>query len=320
MIAKTENRKKIAIITLVIATALWGSTFALTKALTDYLSPLELITVRFLLAALCMLPLFVKPIVRGVLSMNRTLLLWLLLFGMVNFFSIFLQTVGLSLIDASNSGFITSLSTLFVPVIEYFIRKKKVSSNIRIALFVAFAGVYLLSYGFSLPQAGSWGDLLTLLCALLYGFYIIIVDIISKKIEVPFIMFTAFLITGLSGALVWLFSSVNEHGNVYSAFSTLSKALITPTPLLLLALLVIGGTVIPYTLMGLGQKQLDAQTSALVYLLEPVFATLFALLMGLEALTPYKIAGGLLILAGQYIAIGFTFRSKKDDSTVNAES
>lgn len=307
MIVKPENRNKIALITLVIATALWGSTFALTKALTDYLAPLELITVRFLLAALCMLPFFARPIFRSIGSLNKRLLLWLLLFGMINFISIFLQTVGLSLIDASNSGFITSLSTLFVPVIEYFIRKKKVGNNIRIALFVAFAGVYLLSYGFNLPQAGSWGDLLTLLCALLYGFYIIIVDIISKKIEVSFVMFTAFLITGISGTLVWIFSSIND---LQGALDSLFSSIAAPIPLLLLGLLVIGGTVIPYTLMGLGQKHLDAQTSALVYLLEPIFATLFALLLGMEVLTIYKVIGGALILLGQYIAIGIYFQKR----------
>lgn len=308
MIGKSKNRKSVALVTLVIATALWGSTFALTKALTDYLAPLELITVRFLLASLCMLPLFGRSILRGIAALNKGVLLWLLLFGMLNFISIYLQVVGLSLIDASNSGFITSLSTLFVPVIEYFIRKKKVSPNIRIALFVAFAGVYLLSYGFSLPQETSFGDFVTLLCAVLYGFYIIVVDIISKKTEVTFIMFSAFFITGLSGTLVWLFSSFN---NLSGAFSALGEALIAPGPLLILTLLVIGGTVIPYTLMGMGQKNLDAQTSALVYLMEPVFATLFALLMGQEDLTPYKIAGGLLILAGQYIAIGLMFRKKE---------
>lgn len=307
MIDENKNRKRMALGTLVIATALWGSTFALTKALTDYLAPLELITVRFLLSALIMLPIFGRSIFRGIAALNKAVLLWLLLFGGLNFVSIYLQVVGLSLIDASNSGFITSLSTLFVPVIEYFIRKKKVGSNIRVALFVAFAGVYLLSYGFSLPQEASFGDIVTLLCAVLYGFYIIVVDIISKKTEVTFVMFSAFLITGLSGTLVWLLSSVND---LNSALSTLSGALFAPTPLLLLILLVIGGTVIPYTLMGLGQKQLDAQTSALVYLMEPAFATLFALLMGQEVLTPYKVAGGALIILGQYIAIGVAFRKK----------
>lgn len=309
MIEKSKSPKKVAIITLVIATALWGSTFALGKALTGYITPLELITIRFLISALLMLIIFIKPIIRAVRNLKSSIALWLLLFGLVNFVSIFLQTVGLSLIEASNSGFITSLSTLFVPVIEYFIRKKKVGSNIRIALFIAFIGVYLLSYGFSLPRGGSPGDLLTLLCALLYGFYIIIVDIVSKKIEASFIMFSAFIITGLSGGLVWLLTSLND---LSSQVNRLITTLNAPAPLILMALLVIGGTVIPYTMMGAGQKQLNAQTSALIYLLEPLFATLFALLMGQEVLSAYKIAGGVLILAGQYIAIGFSLGRKRE--------
>lgn len=42
--------------------------------------------------------------------------------------------------------------------------------------------------------------------------------------------------------------------------------------------LVIIGSIIPYILMGIGQSILDAQKAALIYLLEPVFAMIIALI------------------------------------------
>ncbi len=53
--------------------------------------------------------------------------------------------------------------------------------------------------------------------------------------------------------------------------------------------------------MGLGQKHLDAQKSSLIYLLEPVFATLIAVLFFGEFLLYYKIIGGGIILLTQVL-------------------
>ncbi|MEM4660999.1 MAG: EamA/RhaT family transporter, partial [Thermosphaera sp.] len=45
----------------------------------------------------------------------------------------------------------------------------------------------------------------------------------------------------------------------------------------------------------------SASSAAIVFLLEPVFALLFSLLLGLEALALYKVIGGSLIVLATYV-------------------
>jgi drug/metabolite transporter (DMT)-like permease len=55
--------------------------------------------------------------------------------------------------------------------------------------------------------------------------------------------------------------------------------------------------------MGVGQRTLGNQTAAFIYVLEPVCATIIALLFFGETVGGSKWLGAAIILAGQYIAI-----------------
>ncbi|MEM1761952.1 MAG: DMT family transporter, partial [Desulfurococcaceae archaeon] len=61
----------------------------------------------------------------------------------------------------------------------------------------------------------------------------------------------------------------------------------------------------------LGQRYVSASTAALIFLLEPVFATQFSVLMGLETVEPYKMVGGGLILLSLYIATVSEIRQER---------
>ncbi|MCG8570935.1 MAG: DMT family transporter [Spirochaetes bacterium] len=285
---------------LVIATMFWGSTFAFTKELTTVLNPLPLIFIRFTLTGILMFFLFFSTILKTIKQLNRSTFFWLLLLGMINFGAILFQTAGLTEISASNSGFITSLSILFIPIIEFFIRKKKIFRSIRIAIVLSLAGIYLLSYGFHLPQGFIRGDLMTLCSALCYAFYIIVVDILSKKVRSPSLMFFVFFITSIISLPFLCFVPLSPAGKV--SFMQLWQSF-TFWDFFNLFFLVIGGTVIPYLLMGVGQRYLDAQRSAIIYLLEPVFALVIAVLFFGEILYSYKIIGGGIILLAQFLVI-----------------
>ena len=69
------------------------------------------------------------------------------------------------------------------------------------------------------------------------------------------------------------------------------------------------GTAIPYVLMGVGQRTLDNQTAAFIYILEPVCATILAMLFFGEVVGSAKWIGAAIILAGQYIAIAGTSKT-----------
>lgn len=218
--AKTSFSNNTAVMFLVIATVLWGSTFAFTKELTKTFSPIDLVVVRFSVTSALMFVIFFKPITDSLKTISKEVFLWLCLMGGVNFIAIILQNIGLKEIAASNSGFITSLSTLFVPIVEYLFWKKKVRNHIRIAILISIAGIYFMSYGFTIPRSFIFGDLITFLCAVVYAFHIILVGIVSRKIKSIPMMFFIFLITAMiSIPFALLFSkksriNVSKHSTI----------------------------------------------------------------------------------------------------------
>jgi len=290
----TRNKKELhSIVLLVLATAFWGSTFAFTKALTNAYLPIDLITIRFLITALMMFFIFHRSIMTTYVHLKKHVLFYLIILGVLNFFAIYLQTLGLTEIAATNSGFITSLSVLFVPLVEYVFLKKTIMKRTGIAIVVSLVGIYLMSFGFALPTQFVPGDTLTLISAMLYGFFIILVGYLSKQIPSAPLMFTVFLITSVVSFCASLFLSDDFLSpQFFTQF-------LDPMILFNWGFLIIFGTIISYVFMGLGQKNLDSQTSALIYILEPVFATVIAVFFFGETFFLYKIIGAFLILMSQ---------------------
>src|SRR5207248_3153573 len=68
-----------------------------------------------------------------------------------------------------------------------------------------------------------------------------------------------------------------------------------------LGLLTLFCTVLPFHWFNVYQPRVSASRAALIYLLEPVFASLFSLLWGHDTLAPPLIIGGAMILAGNML-------------------
>ena len=296
-------KKTTAIVLLIIATVFWGSNFAFTKSLTNALSPMWLIAVRFCFASLLLFLMFLLPIINGSRRLLKEIghgtMKRILLLGFINFVAIYLITKGLTEIAISNSGFIISLSILFIPFIEFVFRKRRISSNVKIAAVVAIFGIYFMSYGFSIPGHFAKGDIITLLCAVIYSVYIILIDIIAKrKVHAACLMFYVFLITAiLSSVHCLVFSPLN--------WSPTFAVLMNDRHVLFdMCFIVVFGSVLPYLLMGVGQKIVDTQTAAFVYILEPVFAMIIAIFFFSEAPESVRFIGAAFVFAAQLIALG----------------
>ena len=94
---------------LLLVTVVWGMTFPVLKVATGVLSGVEITTLRFCIAALCMLP-FVRGISLAVWRDG----FWL---GALALFSMAAQAYGLQFIASNRSAFLTSLNVLMVPLL-----------------------------------------------------------------------------------------------------------------------------------------------------------------------------------------------------------
>ena len=62
-------------------------------------------------------------------------------------------------------------------------------------------------------------------------------------------------------------------------------------------------TVVPYLCMGIGQKDITPTNAAIIYLLEPIFAAIIAMIFIHEKITMMQIIGGIIILSAQFYSV-----------------
>ena len=268
---------------LVIVTIIWGGTFAVIKTgLTDS-TPLMLLTIRFGASFL----LFTLFYFKKFKYLGKSTIINGVILGVLMFLGYAAQTVGLAYTTASRAGFITFTFALFVPFLQvYFLKKKPLLGNI-VGLVIVFCGLWIISK----PDGGplNRGDIIMLVAAVAYAFFIIFMDIINKKENPEMMTAIQFLVTAvLSLAASFLFEEpfINLTGEFI--FS--------------IVYLVILGSVFCLYMMNLYQKDTTPMRAVLIYSLEPVFGVIFAIILLREAFSSKEIIGSALILCGVLIS------------------
>jgi len=266
---------------------LWGSSFVFIKLSVTNISPFAYTFTRTLLASLALLPFVIHKSARGVLDV--TSLRHGLVVGFAYATGLVLQGAGTAYIDPSMSAFITGLSTIHVHF--YAAALKKTYSRLDLAsLIAAMTGLYVLTS----PTGGfTTGVVLVFTSTFMWALQIILISRYSYSSITEF-LFGTFL-AGLVYAphAVFLGVEMTMSDWVYIAYLALACS--------------IGATLFQV----LGQRHVSESTAAIIFLLEPVFATFFSVLSGLEELTLQKSVGGGLILFSLYLSTRAEFRKHK---------
>lgn len=276
---------------LVYSAAIWGSTFFVVKRSLDYISPLALISYRFFLAS-AILYIYLRLKKKKVFTDFRNgVLLSFILWGVY-----FPQTAGLKITTASNSGFITGLFIVFVPIFGWIFLKKKPSSIKMISVAIAITGLWVLTGG--IGEANS-GDYLTLITAVFYAIHIITVGRIMEKGSDPYILtFQQFFGVGLLSLI-----SAPILGNTLGWSS--------PSVLPVIIFLGIFPTLSAFLIQTVAQKFTSPVKVAIIFSLEPLFAAVFSWTFGGEQFILIRgLGGGLMVFA--FIISEFPFRRLKN--------
>lgn len=276
-----EGRKSaLATLALLATTAVWGSTFVLIKDVVGRMPVADFLAVRFVVAAVAMLLLFARPVVRlGRRQAGRALLL-----GVVYGVAQLLQTWGLALIAPSVSGFVTGMYVVFTPILAMLLLRQRMAGIVWLAVLLATAGLALLSLnGFSVDP-GVW---LTLASAALYALHIVGLGHWSRPGEA----FGMSALQMLAIAAVCLLATA-PHGPMLPPDRAAWGAV------LYMALVAGAGAMLMQTW---AQAHLPAARAAIVMTTEPVFAAAFAVALGSDVLTWRMLVGGALVLAAMYL-------------------
>jgi drug/metabolite transporter (DMT)-like permease len=260
---------------LVGVTVLWGSTFIVTKDIVRDAPPMLYLVIRFSVAAIVLFALYG----RGV--RNRRLLVDGVVLGLLNSLGLLLQVIGQVFTTASKSAFITSLNTPLVPLVSLALYRTRPSPPQLCAVALATVGLMLLTY----PVGGArWnvGDLYTVGCALFYAFTIVQIARRSPRHDarpltaVQIAAAAATFLVALTVAQLCIrllpVPSLPEFARLEA------RPLVPSTRLLVeLAYMALFCTVVTFGLQTWAMARMSATHAAIVFALEPVFATIIAI-------------------------------------------
>jgi drug/metabolite transporter (DMT)-like permease len=258
---------------LVLVCLVWGVTFTVMKQAFDHVSPLLLLGARFTLATAV-----VAFSLRGTTAAE---LRGGLILGLLFWTGFAFQTIGLQYTTPSRSAFITILSTPLVPIVHFAVSRTVPRRPTLAAIVVAVAGTYLLTN----PGSGGLnrGDVLTLGCAVVFAGQIVAAGHFASRIPIRRLL----AIELGSTAILSLVAS-----------PLLETPRFDPSAAILLIVLLLAITGLwSFDMQLRAQRLLSPTHTALVFTLEPVFASVTSYLVLGERLTAVQLAGGALILA-----------------------
>lgn len=260
-------------------TFIWGGTFVAVKLGLVDLSPVLFVALRFSLAAFV---LFLFG-VRRILKIERALLWKGSLLGFLLFLGFALQTIGLNDTTASKSAFITGLMVIFTPFYQFAIEKRPPKFGNVLGVVIVTTGLWLLT---SPSGAGfTWGDFLTLLCAAVFGLYIVMLDLFSKKEDALQLTFLQMI---MPAALGWLTAPLLETPTAYP----------TPTAIAVLLFCALLGNVVCGYIQTRFQRDTTPTRAVIIFTIEPLWASILGYLILREVIGYWGMAGGALIIAG----------------------
>lgn len=200
---------------------------------------------------------------------------------------------GLEYTTPIHASVIMTVVPIVVLVLSAFFLKERITGLKIVGIILGFSGAIVLSiYGKSTHVADHiiLGNLLVFINAVSYSIYLIIIKKLTSKYH-PFTFIKWLFLFGL--VLVFPFG--------YGEFSEVVWSSFTPYILFSVMFVVIGATFITYLLNPIALRHLKASTVSTFLYIQPVIASIFALLMGSDTMNMVKIIAAVLIFTGVYL-------------------
>ena len=256
----------LAEVLLLLVTIIWGLAFVWQMIASRVLGALTVVGLRSLIAVIfivlvaLILPTLYKsqnPKILHKSSQKKGIFLAILC-GLVLFFAMYIQQIGLAMTTAGKAGFISVLYICVVPLISVFFGSK-LSKPFVIGLILAIIGFYLLSVKeqFTLEV----GDLIVLASAILFGVHILVIGYASVKVNSMLLSIIQLAVVAVLSLTLAFF----KETITWQAISSVAGSLLA------LGILSSG---VAYTLQIIGQREIPAHTASLIMSFESVVAAL----------------------------------------------
>lgn len=260
-----------------IATIFFGMTYVLTKICLNYSTELHIISFRFLIAFIVSLIFLQKKI----FPIKIKEFIYSLILSIILFLVFITMTIGVKYTTATNASFLISLSIIFIPFFSWIFNKEKPKKNIFVVLIIALIGIMLLTLDKNLEL--HIGDILCLICSLLFSFHIIITERFVRNnnpITLGVLQFGGVAILSFLVQYPIEKFSLPKNENFWISLLILS----------------VFCTALAYIIQTVSQKKLSSTLVGFILSLEPIFSGIFGYFILNEYLSFQQYVGAFLLL------------------------
>ena len=280
-------------ICLSLAASIWGGMYVVSKYVLDFIPPLTLVWLRFIIAFVVLymiLKIAEKKQKKNVTIRKKDWLLFAWIGFIGYFISITCQFIGTKLSDAHTGSLVTSATPAFMVIFAALILKEKLTARRLLSTIIATIGVIIV-IGWDI-EIGSYfiGTIILVGAAITWALLSIYVKIASARfsslvITTYAIFFSLFFITPF---MLWEFqSSPIEHMNLYVLLGVLYLGIVS--------------TAGAFFLWNKGLELMDASIGSLFFFFQPIVGSLLGWLLLNETLNSNFFIGGILIICSVFI-------------------
>ena len=291
---------------------LWGVMSPMSKAVlqSGLVGPLSLTTLRMVgaAAAFWILSLFTRR--EHVTPHDLALLFFASLFGVTLNQGFFIT--GVSLTSPIDASVVTTTTPIITMILSALYLKEPITSKKVMGIFMGAVGALILILSADAAHTGEnaggmTGNILCLMAELCFATYCVVFkDLIGRYSPVTLMkwMFTY-------AAICCIPFSYNGLASIN--FTTLPTAVYAD-----LAFIVFGATFLSYLLVPIGQHRLRPTLVTMYCYLQPIVASMLAVLWGMDRFTPTKGAAILLVFVGVYLVNRSKSRAQMEAEALEA--
>ncbi len=294
MLQSKSNAKGFIIgnVCILLAAIFWGMNISVTKALIpDWMNAQGVSAVR--LVGGCAL-FWIVSIFMKCERIERQDWLKIVLGGAIGLFAfIYLFIESLRYANPINVSIIMTLPPVFVILIGVLFQHRRPSILEYIGVVVSFAGAFIVIASGSHGTKGSnelLGDLLAVLSTICYAFYLVILEKPSHTYKPVTMLRWVFLFAAIPGLL--LIPSMSGMPILHTA---------DLTPWLEIGFILLCPTFLAYFLVQPAIKDIGSELVAIYQYLVPVFASISAVMMGLDHIRWIQVIAMAVIIAGMVL-------------------
>ena len=293
-----NTNRRHAVAALTAAGLLWGTTVPLSKLALPWLAPGWLTAVRFGLAAAMLLP----------VARRRGQRIWeprILGSGAVGYgATVIVQNAGIIRTSVTHAALLIGAVPVLVAIIAAAWHRSVARPLAWLGFAVSLGGVGLVTAGSAGGGASVRGDGLVLVSLVLSAAFTVAQGRLLPGRDPVAVTAVQFLGAAL-GALA--FAALTEGGPAVPAGPT------GPGPVLAVAALALGGTLVPFTLFAYGQSRVPAEIAGAFLNIEPLVGAIAGIVFFGDPAGPRQLAGGLAV------AVGIGLSSNPGSAEVRAE-